>query len=602
MSKIAYSYVRFSSERQSKGRSIQRQIEMAEAYALKHGLELDTSFRDEAVSAFRGKNIVEGRLGNFLKAVESGKVPKGSTLLVESLDRISREEVRKALPTLLMLINAGITIVSLADDPPQVYSAEKIDQDMGMSLFASMMVLMKAHKESKDKSKRVKDAWDNKRTKAVDTKAGTGLVMTASRPSWLEVKPDKSGFIVITEKAAIIRRMFKMARSNMGAHLIAKTFNEEGVVFVNRNSTSWTAPLVLRILKSESVIGHLVSPRTGERSENYYPTVIDKTLFDLVNADIASRRTQGAGRKGESVSNLFSGLTKCGVCGGRTRFNRRGNNSYLQCLNQYNNAGCDAPMHNYDAIEEEVLFRLGFFENSLVPPATAPELVDPRVAMRLELEEMQKRLDRYFNEFETVSISRAVKIRIELLERQIAELEERMRRYIPTEVHDDERMRAIEFLSELELTGMLGSGPELVAIRLRAQAAIKLLITEIRLLPEMERIYSKDRETGEGRYTYYRQIEVIGPVTKQMLRPTNPWEPEEEHFFYYQKTADGLLLKVTLPDHGMLNSHREKEYDRQVKLAIVKMEQETGIEILDPHERPKPLQRRPNRAKIKRHK
>jgi DNA invertase Pin-like site-specific DNA recombinase len=47
--------------------------------------------------------------------VRSGKVPTGSFLLVESLDRISRQEIRKALTTFLSIIDAGINLVTLND-------------------------------------------------------------------------------------------------------------------------------------------------------------------------------------------------------------------------------------------------------------------------------------------------------------------------------------------------------------------------------------------------------------------------------------------------------------------------------------------------------
>ena len=63
---IAYSYVRFSTPEQAKGRSYERQIEAAAAYAKEHGLTLaDYTFEDLGVSAFRGKNAQTGALVPF---------------------------------------------------------------------------------------------------------------------------------------------------------------------------------------------------------------------------------------------------------------------------------------------------------------------------------------------------------------------------------------------------------------------------------------------------------------------------------------------------------------------------------------------------------
>ncbi len=95
----AYSYLRFSTPEQIKGDSTRRQKDGAKKYAEEHGLDLDEklTFQDLGVSALHGKNAETGALGVFLQAVREGRVEKGSYLLVESLDRISRKKARKAL-------------------------------------------------------------------------------------------------------------------------------------------------------------------------------------------------------------------------------------------------------------------------------------------------------------------------------------------------------------------------------------------------------------------------------------------------------------------------------------------------------------------------
>ena len=114
---MAYSYVRFSTPEQAHGDSLRRQSEAAKDYAAKHGLELDETltFRDLGTSAFRGLNIGAGKLGAFLDAVSNGLIVSGSYLLVESLDRISRENIRKAVATMELIVGAGINLVDLSD-------------------------------------------------------------------------------------------------------------------------------------------------------------------------------------------------------------------------------------------------------------------------------------------------------------------------------------------------------------------------------------------------------------------------------------------------------------------------------------------------------
>src|SRR5215813_6027456 len=123
----AYSYLRFSTPEQLKGDSYRRQTQMAADYARKHSLQLDQSltFEDLGVSAFRSKNAKTGALRAFLDAVEAGVIPKGSHLLVESMDRISRDEIVAAQGLFLSIIGAGITLVTLIDN--RQFSRESVN-------------------------------------------------------------------------------------------------------------------------------------------------------------------------------------------------------------------------------------------------------------------------------------------------------------------------------------------------------------------------------------------------------------------------------------------------------------------------------------------
>lgn len=108
-----YSYVRFSSKAQASGKSLERQFEYARKFAREKGWELDESMSmaDLGLSAFHGAHK-DKALGTFLQAVQEGKIETPSALLVESLDRLSRQRVRDALTQFMDIINAGITVVS----------------------------------------------------------------------------------------------------------------------------------------------------------------------------------------------------------------------------------------------------------------------------------------------------------------------------------------------------------------------------------------------------------------------------------------------------------------------------------------------------------
>ena len=160
----AYSYVRMSTQQQLKGDSLRRQLERSREYAAENNLRLDDTLHDIGVSAYTGANVRSGALGQFLQLVQSGQIKRGSYLLVESLDRLSRLQVRNALGPFIELINAGITIVTLADK--QVYSDATVDENW-TQLMMSLAIMSRAHEESQTKSDRLQRAAEGRRKRAL---------------------------------------------------------------------------------------------------------------------------------------------------------------------------------------------------------------------------------------------------------------------------------------------------------------------------------------------------------------------------------------------------------------------------------------------------
>lgn len=125
---LVYSYLRFSDPKQSTGSSTDRQLAYAKKWASEHGLQLDSSLtlRDEGLSAYHQQHIKSGALGVFLRAVEDGRVPHGSVLIVEGLDRLSRAEPIQAQAQLAQIVNAGITVVTASDG--KAYSSTRLKE------------------------------------------------------------------------------------------------------------------------------------------------------------------------------------------------------------------------------------------------------------------------------------------------------------------------------------------------------------------------------------------------------------------------------------------------------------------------------------------
>ena len=113
-------------------------------WAAEHGLLLDEtlSLRDEGLSAYHQRHIKSGALGVFLVAFEQGRVPTGSLLRVEGLDRLSRAEPIQAQAQPAQIVNAEITVVTPSDG--KKYSREH-PKGNPMDLVYSLLVMIRAH-------------------------------------------------------------------------------------------------------------------------------------------------------------------------------------------------------------------------------------------------------------------------------------------------------------------------------------------------------------------------------------------------------------------------------------------------------------------------
>lgn len=356
---IAYSYIRFSSAEQRRGDSYRRQLEASEKYAQEHGLTLDTSLKlhDLGLSAFDKANVTKGRLGAFLRAIEDGRVPKGSYLLVESLDRLSRAQVMDALSQFTAILNAGVIIVTLSDK--QVYSKESVSENP-MQLIISILIMVRAHEESLTKSDRVGKAWQRKLTEGLNTHK----LVTKAVPKWMRVVDGK--IELIPERAEVVRRIFSMVKEGLSQDTIVRTLNAEMSGW--NTSGEWHPSYIHKLTVNHATYGAFETG--GKISEGYFPAVITKEEFDYVRSLRSKRRTRGnvgapGIKRGHGVTNLFSGLTYCGYCGARMQiaanFSKKHNRNdrYLICYGaRIGKTNCEIIRWNYRDIEGAFLMQI----------------------------------------------------------------------------------------------------------------------------------------------------------------------------------------------------------------------------------------------------
>jgi DNA invertase Pin-like site-specific DNA recombinase len=313
MKPVAYSYLRFSSPQQATGDSIRRQVEATAAWCTRNKVQLDESIklRDEGVSAFKGahrKDADVHALAGFLNAVKSGRVPAGSFLIVESLDRLTREELGEAVELVLSLVNRGVKIVQL--QPIESVLQKPVDIT---ALVLAVVELSRGHSESKMKSERVGAAWARKQKEAAKQ------IVTRRLPCWIDYEDGK--LVLNPDKAKIVRRLFALSRGGMGVFAISKKLNDEKVPVIGRTrfkgrKMEWSQTAIYSMLTSRAAIGDYVPYKCrgegrkpqGEPVPGYFPPVVDEATFYAVQKGFESRgKGRGRGKRGKHV-NLFAGL------------------------------------------------------------------------------------------------------------------------------------------------------------------------------------------------------------------------------------------------------------------------------------------------------
>jgi DNA invertase Pin-like site-specific DNA recombinase len=331
------------------GGSLKRQVEATAAYCAKHGLELDETMQDEGLSGYHGRHLKDGALGRFVKRVEAGEIPQGSVLIVEALDRLSRQAPRIAQQQLLALVNAGVEVVTLLDN--QRYSQNSLDANMGQ-LFLSVGMMIGAHAESAIKAKRIADTWTNTRRESANNILPGWFVKTVDGRPVRSVKGAKKaggviGIIIDKHKVAIVRRIFRMILE-LGTRDIAARLNAEGVPTLSTRKTArgfnvWTHETISGLIRGKQVLGLQEVGRmengkrvlTGETIKAY-DAIIDESGWLAANAAIDSRHSgTHTGHNRIAFPNLFGTMAVCGCCQGRLVI--RGNGAYaikyLGCSN-----------------------------------------------------------------------------------------------------------------------------------------------------------------------------------------------------------------------------------------------------------------------------
>lgn len=329
-----YSYIRWSSPRQTSGDSLRRQTEGAERYANEHGWTIadDCRLVDVAKSAFHGRNLDDkAALGSFLKAIREHQIPRGAILIVENFDRLSRQDILPFIAdTLTPILRAGVDLVILHDN--QHWTYERANREGSLFLLSVAIAVGRGKDESKAKSQRLLEKWKARRNSVAN---GT-FIPLGTLPWWLE--NGKDSYVEKPGTRKLIQRIFDLYLAGNGGQIIASRLNAEKIPLppnkdgtVRKNANGWHPTYIQNLIKNRALIGYYF-----KTDYKIFPPMIPESDFYAANAK-RKERVRFAGRRAEHI-NPVAGLVYCAKCGGHIITHHSGvkkygkiRYSYLMC-------------------------------------------------------------------------------------------------------------------------------------------------------------------------------------------------------------------------------------------------------------------------------
>ena len=295
-------------------------------------------------------------------------IPPKSLILVENLDRISRQTARKALRVIESIVDKGVSVVTLNDG--REYTSASLDDDP-LNLLMALVTFIRANEESATKSRRIEASWKRRRALAPERP------MTSICPYWTKLTDDRASFELIPDRAAVVRRIFSDAFSGLGALTISRGLNAEKVPpfsLGRRQALMWYACNISLMLTNTSAIGtftpHRIERVNGKKHRlafapipGYYPPVVSPEVFKRVG-ELRKAANNRLNRKSPyPLTNITGRLLRCSSCGGAvSRASKSEHGEYFACMAALMGFGCQRKSVRYAEVEQSVI---GFFKTQI---------------------------------------------------------------------------------------------------------------------------------------------------------------------------------------------------------------------------------------------
>lgn len=286
-------YVRQSRTRGLAYSSCQNQADLCQSLASQKGWTVVQVFSDEGQSS---ETLDRPELSRLLDAIKAGQVER---LIVYSADRLSRRLID--FLSLLELFDEHNVELAVVNDPNYsdtavgrlmtniVAAASEFQQELTRDRMADMRAAYKRH----------------------------GNRVAGRVPFGYQADPVTKQLVVDPEQSVVVRDFFELASKGGRPSDLASLANLSGWRYHNRETGTWTARRILKLLKNRVYIAEIpngVSSLPGE-----HEAIVSVRTFDAVQDELIRRRTR-VSKRGErqlsdtrSFANLLGKLV-CGQC------------------------------------------------------------------------------------------------------------------------------------------------------------------------------------------------------------------------------------------------------------------------------------------------
>jgi hypothetical protein len=362
--KVAWSYGRFSNQRQSEGHSIERQDLQAERDCQEFGWTLAEAYADEGVSG-TGAHRKKGNLGRLVEKAATRKNKRdGLVIIVEDIDRLTREQPLEANDLIIQLLKAPVGI--WLSSKRQGIDKESINKPGAWHILTAYI----------DAACAVIESMRNRALLQHD-RLWRQKTVTDIHPFWIAVATDEKGgrHYVLNERVKVIEEIFSWCIDGLSYNDIAVKLNRANVPSPSARDTGWHENTIRSYLRERKVLGEVqrshVDPehRGGALTREHewqtiYPPAIRIELWEQAQAAIESRRMKTGGPVGTNFNNILRGISRCHLCHGAMEMRRTGishynGNSYLVCRNARRGRCANKSTHNYEVLERFILHHMG---------------------------------------------------------------------------------------------------------------------------------------------------------------------------------------------------------------------------------------------------